>query len=466
MKKLLKSKFPIQKSAEKASELIAQKPTKVNLLRFTFPTILSMIIMSTFGIVDGIFVSRLIGQFELAAVGLVWPFVGFVMAIGFMLGVGGNAMIAKKIGEGKTSEGRQNFSLIVIVAFIASLMVGLLGFFAPDFILWVLGVNEFMRPITLEYMQPLIFFMPFAVLGMVFQQFFITVGKAHYSAVMSLASGILSAGLNYVFIYLLDLGLRGAAMATGIGMVIPFTVGLLYFIFVRSGSLYFVRPRFDIRALGRTVLNGASEMISMLSASITAVLMNNVLMDIDHTGMAVASAAIMWAGMGIFSSLFTGYSSGVAPVISYNYGSGNKIYLKRAFRNSLRLIGFLAVIAIVLSLSSVDLLLWVYDVPSYVPLHGMVRNGYMFIVAAFLMMGFNGFGTMFFTALNNGLISSLLSLFNGFIFYMITLYTMSSIFGINGVWAAVPTAELLQIFLTLFFLIKMRKRYGYGGNTQ
>ena len=451
-----------RKSPQEASELIAQKPTKINLLRFTFPTILSMIIMNTFGIVDGIFVSRLIGQFELGAVGLVWPFISFVMAIGFMLGVGGNAMIAKKIGECKEKEGRENFSMIVVVAFIASIVVAIVGLVTPDLILRILGVNEFMRPMALEYMQPIIFFIPLAVLGMVFQQFLITAGKAQYSAYMSLASGVLSAGLNYVFIHLLGWGLRGAALATGIGMIIPFSVGLLYFMLVRSGNLYLVRPRWDIRALGRSVINGASEMITMLAASITAVLMNNVLMDIDHTGMAVASATIMWSGMGIFASLFAGYSSGVAPIISYNYGSDNKVYLRRAFRNSLRLIGFLAVIAIALSLSTINVLLWVYSVPSYLPLHEMVRNGYLFIVAAFLMMGFNGFGTMFFTALNNGVISSVLSVFNGIIFYLIALYIFSSIFGLNGVWASVPMAEALQVFLTVFFLVKMRKRYGYA----
>jgi Na+-driven multidrug efflux pump len=413
--------------------------------------------MNTFGIVDGVFVSRLIDQVALGAVGLVWPFMSFVVAIGFMLGVGGNALIAKQIGEGKAREGRENFSMITLVAFMS-----LLGFLAPEFILWVLGVNEFMHPMALEYMRPFLFFLPAAVLGMVLQQFLITVGKAHYGLYMALASGSVSAGLNYVFIYVMDLGLRGAALATGIGMTIPMVFGLAYFTFARGGSLYLVRFRWNFRALGRSCINGASEMVGMLSASITAVLMNNVLMDIDETGMAVASAAIMWAGMGIFSSLFYGFSSGVAPVINYNYGKNDKPHLRRAFRNSLRLIALLAVAAIILSVATVDVLLWVYRVPYYLPLHGMVRNGYLFIVAAFLLMGFNGFCTMFFTALNNGIISSVLSLFNGFIFYLIMLYTLSPIFGLNGVWAAIPAAEALQIFLTVFFLIKMGKRYGYA----
>ena len=221
--------------------------------------------------------------------------------------------------------------------------MALVGFIAPEFILWILGVNDFMRPMALEYMQPFLFFLPAAVLGMVLQQFLITVGKAHYMMYMALISGGVGAGLNYVFIYMMDWGLRGAALATGIGMTIPMVIGIIYFAFARGGSLYFVRPRWDFRALGRSCVNGASEMVGVLSASITAVLMNNVLMDIDGTGMAVAASSIMWAGMGIFSSLFYGYSSGVAPIISYNYGKGDKVYLRRVFRNSLRLIGLLAI---------------------------------------------------------------------------------------------------------------------------
>ena len=450
-----------------ASEKIAMKPTRIHLLRFAFPTIISMVIMNTFGIVDGVFVSRLIDPFALSAVGLIWPFMSFVMAIGFMLGVGGNALIAKKIGEGREREGRQNFSLIVIVAFIASILVSMIDFFAPDFIMNILGVDDFMRPMALEYMTPFIFFLPAAVLGMVLQQFLITVGKAHYSAVMSLASGLISAGLNYVFIYRMDMGLRGAAFATSIGFTLPAVVGLLYFTFVRSGSLYFVRPTPDFRALGKSCVNGASEMVGSLAISITMVLMNNKLMDIEGGGPeAVAAVAIMFAGMSIFGSLYMGYGSGVAPVISYNYGNKNIKYLRRAFKNSLFLIGVLAIAAIGLAYVSVDVLIGIYRVPRSTPIYELAHNGYMIFLAGFLFMGFNSFGSMFFTALNNGVVSSVMSLFNSFIFFIVALYGLSALFGINGVWWAVPAAEMLMIFITFSVFFVMRRRYGYAGREQ
>lgn len=199
-----------RENTSKASESITKTPTWKHLLIFAFPTILSMIIMGTFGIVDGIFVSRLIDPIALAPVSVIFPFLSFSMAIGLLLGVGGNAMIAKKLGEGRDKEGRQNFSLIVLVGFIASIAVMAIGLLFPDFILDILGTDDFLRGMAMDYLQPLLWFMPTTVLGMVFQQFLITVGKAHYGAITALIGGGISAGLNFVFIRLLDMGIMGA----------------------------------------------------------------------------------------------------------------------------------------------------------------------------------------------------------------------------------------------------------------
>jgi len=451
-----------RENTDKASESISKIPTLGHLLKFALPTIFSVLIMSTFGIVDGIFVSRLIDPIALSAVGIVFPFLAFVMAIGFMLGVGGNAMIAKKIGARHEKEARENFSLIVLTAFIASLAISAIGIFFPTFVLNILGANEIVYYMALEYMLPLLYFMPAIVLGMVFQQFLITVGKAHYSAITAFFGGLTSAGLNYVFIYLMDMGLSGAALATSIGYTLPAVVGLVYFTFKRSGSLYFVRPKFDIRALGRTCINGASEMVTMLAASITTVLMNNILMDLDAEGMAVAAAAIMFAGMGIFSALFVGYSSGVAPIISYNYGKGDTDNLKKSYSNSLRLISILSVVSVGLAFLSTDLLISIYDIPVYTPIHSMASTGFMFLAGGFIFMGFNSFASMFFTALNNGVVSSILSLFRTLIFVAAAFMILPGIFGLNGAWAAMPAAEVLGIIMTVVFFKKMKKVYSYA----
>ena len=440
---------------------ISKTPTWTHLLKFAFPTIMSMLVMSTFGIVDGIFVAQLIGPIALAPVSVVWPFLMFAMSIGFMLGVGGNAMIAKKIGEGREVESRQNFSLITIVAFTVSLMITIMGLLFPNVILDILGADGDIRSMALDYMRPLLWFLPIILLGAVFQQFLITVGKAHYGAITSFCGGIISASLNFLFLAVLDIGIMGAALATSIGYTLPAIVGLVYFTFVRSGSLYFVMPKLDLKALGRTCINGASEMVTILAASITGVIMNNILIDLGGAE-AQAAAGIMFAGMGIFSSLFIGYSSGVAPLISYNYGKGDTDNLKRSYKNSLRIIGVLSISAFALAFLSTDLIIGIYDVPRGTHMHDIAREGFRLISAGFILMGFNSFASMFFTALNNGVVSSLLSLFRTLIFVVIAFMTLPVIFGLTGAWAAMPAAEVLGIVMTVVFFWKMKDKYEYA----
>ena len=449
-----------QKSS--ADESITKTPTWSYLLKFSFPTILSMVIMGTFGIVDGLFVSRLIDPIALAPVNVVFPFLSFALALGFLLGVGGNAMVAKKIGEGRETESRQNFSLIILVAFILAVALMLVGLFFPDIVLNILGVDDFVRDMAFDYLQPLLWFMPTTMFGIVFQQFLITVGKAHYGAITALLGGITSAGLNYVFIYLLDMGIQGAALATSIGYSIPAVVGLLYFTFKRSGSLYFVMPRLDFRALGRTGINGASEMITMLAASITTVLMNNILLDLGGAEAQAAAGVVMTVGMGLFTALFFGYASGVAPIISYNFGKGDTDNLKKSYANSLRLMGVFSVIVVVLTFISTNWVVGIFGMSVGTPMHDMATRGLRFLAVGFIFMGFNTFASMFFTALNNGLVSSVLSIFRTLIFVFITFLTLPVIFGLDGAWAATPTAEVLSIFMTVFFFKKMKKKYNYA----
>jgi len=337
----------------------------------------------------------------------------------------------------------------------------IVGLVFPDFILDILGTDDFVRGLAMDYLRPLLWFLPITVLGMIFQQFLITVGKAHYGAITALIGGVTSAGLNYVFIRVLDMGIQGAALATSIGYTIPSLVGLVYFTFARKGSLYFVKPKFDIRALGRTTINGASEMVTMLATAFTTAMMNNVLLDLGGWE-AQSAAGIMFGGLSIFSALFIGYASGVAPIISYNYGKGDTANLKRSFSNSLRLIGILSVLAMVLAFFSRDLLLWVYEIPAGIPIHDMVIAGFPIFIAGFIFMGFNTFSSMFFTALNNGVVSSILSLFRTLIFVVIAFMTLPSLFDLTGAWMALPAAEVMGIVMTIVFFIAMKKRYKYA----
>jgi len=437
-----------------------KKATWGFLLKFSLPTMLSMLLMNTMGIVDGIFVSRLIDPIALAAVGLVFPFISFALAIGFMLGVGGNALVAKKIGEGRALEAKQNFSMITLVAFILSVAVSVVGIVFPDFVLNILGVDDFVRPMALEYMTPMLYFMPMIILGMVFQQFLITEGKAYIIAITTMASGLTSAGLNYVFIYIMDMGLQGAAAASSIGFTIPAVVGIAYFTFMRKGNLYFISPTFDFMALGRTCVNGASEMVTMLASSITAVLMNNVLMRL-YGPEAVAASGIMFAAMGIFTAIFWGYASGVMPIISYNYGKNDTHNLKMVYKKSLWLVGIISTISIGLAWLFTNPFIWIYEIPVYIPMHNMAFRGIRIMALSFTLMGFNAFASMWFTALNNGVVSSLLSFFRTLVFTAIAFTIMPEIFGLDGAWAAIPVVEIVSISMTITAFKLMKKKYRY-----
>ena len=444
-------------------ESIAKKPTISHLLKFTLPTMLSMLVMGTMGIVDGIFVSRHVSHVALAAVGLVWPFISFVMAFGFMMGVGGNALVAKKIGEGQEKQGRENFSLISLISFIVSVALSLVGIFFPDFIFNILGVDYFAREMANDYMRPMLFFIPAITLGVIFNQFLITVGKAHYSAIVTFVGGLLSAGLNYVLIVRMDMGITGASIASSMGFALPFIVGLLYFLFNRKNTVYFVLPKWDFMALVHSAINGSSEMVTMLATSITATRMNHVLMGLADGGMyAIAASSIVFGGMGIFSALYVGYASGMAPIVSYNYGNKNSAYLKLLFKNSMGIITVTSIMAVGLTFLLMQPLLWIYDVDAYSPVYNMARNGLMFLSIGFVFMGFNFFASMLFTALNNGVVSSVLSIFRTLIFVLIAFEVLPRMWGLTGAWLSMPMAEIFGIAITIFFLVKMRKKYDYA----
>ena len=440
---------------------ISKKATWRHLLKFSLPTIISMLLMSVFGIVDGVFVSRFIDQTALSAVGIVVPFIMFAMAIGFMLGTGGNALVAKKLGEGLEKEARENFSLISLAAVVLSVIMSVIGFVFPSLILSILGADEVIQGMAVIYMQPLLLFLPTVILGMVFQQFLITEGKAYYITITTFVGGVLNAGLNYLLIHELQMGLRGAAIATSIGYTLPFIVGIAYFFFNKKGYLRFVKPKFDIRVLTKTSTNGASEMVAMFAGSITGALMNNVVMRI-YGWEAVAAASIMFAGLSIVASAFSGYASGIAPIISYNYGKGDTDNLKRVYKNSLRIIGVLSIIGVAGGWLLTYPLLNVYDVPIGTSIHTLTVNGLRIFTLGFVFMAYNAFASMMFTALNNGKLSALLSFFRTLVFVIISYLVLPEIFGINGAWAAMPFAELLAIGMTIYFLKSRKKVYKYA----
>jgi len=429
------------------------------LVKFALPTVLSTLVMSAFGITDGVFAARVISPVAFAATGIVWPFMAFAMAVGFMLSIGGSAIVAKKLGEGKNSEARADFTTLTIVTFVTSALLSVFGLIFPNTLLNILGVDAFLQPLALQYLQPLLVLLPFAMIGFFIQQFFITEGKPSLGFYLTLVGGAVNLGLNFLLIWHLGWELRGAAIATGVGYSIPAIFGLVYFLRNKKGVLTFVKPTWNLRMLGQASVNGASEMVTMLAASITSVVMNNILIGlVGYEG--VAAVAIMMVGQMLLMSTFLGYATGIAPIISYNFGKKDTFRLKRLFRRSLGIIAAAAALSIVSGWFLASPLTMIY-VPRSTEIYNMAVLAFRVGLIGFIFMGFNGFASVMFTALNNGLVSGLLSLFRTLVFVLLMLSLLPIILGLNGVWLALPAAELLAFGTSAIFIWKMRNRYSY-----
>ena len=471
-----KTNLPAQEAAEESR--LDQPITTKFLLTFTIPTIISFVIMGIFGIVDGVFAARGISQEALGAINFVLPFFTFTMAIGAMLSMGGSALVAKKKGEGLDREARENFTLILLVTFTTSAIISVLSWLMREPLLRMLGTDAGVFDLSMAYLQPLIIMMPFVMVGLVLVQFLIAEGRPVLGMFASSSGAFVSTGLNAIFIFVLDLGVMGLALATGIGYAVPTVLGLIYFATNRKGTIFFVRPAWDIAALGRSSLNGISEMITMMATTVTTIVMNNVLVRIVGWE-GVAAAGIVLAAQGIFASLFFGYSAGVAPVVSYHYGKaiqgspeagkGQNDNLKKLYTKSLGIVGVLSAIALVCTILFSDLLVRIYVSPNdpfMGHLHEMAVRGLRIASMGFVLMGFNMFATAWFTAFNDGLVSGFMSLMRTMVFLLLLLVTLPRIWDLNGVWIALPMAEVLSIAVTIFFLLKMGKKYHYRGLEQ
>lgn len=444
-----------------------QPITTGGLLKFALPTILSTIAMSAFGMVDGIFASRIISPEAFAATGIVWPFISLAMAIGFMLSIGGSAYIAKIIAEGKAVQARSVFSMLTLVTLGMSALLSAIGLLFPDFILNILGSldtgggSEFLRPFSLEYLRPLLVLLPFAMLGFFIQQYFVTEGKPTLGFVAAIIGGSVNIGLNFLLIREWGWGLRGAAIATGIGWAVPALFGIIYFALNRRGTLYFTRPTWDIRALGRAAANGASEMVTMLAGAVTTVVMNNILMRmVGFEG--VAAVGIMFVGQMLMMSAFMGYAAGIAPIVSFNHGKRDTARLQKIFNRSVRIIIAIAASSIVLGWLLASPLTRIY-VPEGTNIYEMAIHAFRIGLIGFVFMGINQFASTWFAALNNGKINGLLAFFRTFVFMLLMLSLLPAILDHhNGVWLALPAAETLALSLSTYFLLTRRKVYGYG----
>ena len=432
----------------------------LSLLKFTAPTIIMMVFMSMYCMVDGVFVSNFVGETALSSVNIVFPIQSIIIAIAIMFATGGSAIIAKKMGEGKAEEAKANFTQIVIVGTAIGFVVTLVGLTFIRPIIHVLGSTPVLDDYCLSYLRILLLFAPFSVLQMLFQFFFITAGKPRLGLFGTIAGGVANVVLDFIFIVFCDMGIAGAAWGTVIGNCIPAVFGLIYFTYKRRGSLCFVKPSRDMRLLWHSCQNGSSEMVTNLANAVTTFLFNVVM--IRHLGEnGVSAITIVLYSQFLLTSVYLGFSSGVAPVISYHYGEQNHSQLKKIYKISLVFILISSVLIFVLSTT-----LSAYIVEIFVnldsPVFPLAKHGFLLFSISYLFTGINIYASALFTAFSNGKISAVIAFLRTFVFIVLTILLLPLLIGVDGVWLSVPIAELITLSVSIAFLLKFRHIYQYG----
>lgn len=433
--------------------------TYTRLLRFVFPSIVMMIFTSIYGVVDGLFVSNYVGKTPFAAVNLIMPFLMIMGAIGFMFGTGGSAVVSQALGEGKPDKANQYFSMMVYVVIGCGIGLTLIGLIVLRPIAAAFGAEGEMLEDCVIYGRIILCALTAFMLQNVFQSFLVTAERPKLGLGVTVAAGVANMVLDFVFIAVFHWGIVGAAAATAASQIIGGFVPLIYFFSPNTSLLKLVKTKMDTRILLKTCINGSSELMTNISMSLVNILYNFQLMRyIGEDGIA-AYGVIMYVSF-IFAAIFIGYSIGSAPVIGYHYGAGNHAELKGLFRKSLRLITLWNVLLTVIAIATSQPLAHIF-VGYDASLTALTRRGLCLYSLSYLMMGLNIFGSAFFTALGNGVISAAISFLRTLLFQIAAVLILPLIFKLDGIWLSIVAAESLALAVTLFFFVKKADYYHY-----
>ena len=431
------------------------------LLRFVLPSIVMMIFTSIYSVVDGLFVSNFAGKTALAAINLIVPLLMGLSALGFMIGTGGSAIVAKTLGEGKKKEANEYFSMLIYITAAGGIVLSIIGAFLTPTIASMLGAKGQLLSNCTMYARISFISMPAFMLQNVFQSFFVAAEKPKLGLSVIVASGVTNIILDALFVGAFGFGLAGAAAATVCGELLGGIIPIIYFSRKNSSLLRLGKTQFNGRILMQTCVNGSSELMTNLSSSIVNSLYNIQLMKFAGENGVAAYAAIMYVNF-IFIAIFLGYSIGSAPIISYHYGAGNDGELKNLYKKSLQLVGSWGILLFVLAqfLATPLAKLFVgYDST----LLAMTQTGFRIYSLVYIINGFNIFGSSFFTALSNGVVSAVISFLRTLVFQIGAVFILPIVFGgINGIWSSVTVAELLTLCITITFFVRQRRKYHYA----
>lgn len=433
--------------------------TKRRMIRFTLPSIGMMIFSSIYGMVDGYFVSNYVGAVPFASLNLVMPFIMILSAVGFMFGTGGSALVSMTLGQGKKQKAEEIFSLLVYLLIACGIAFGLAGWIIAPWMTRVLGAAEEMLDYGILYIRVNMIGIPFFMLQNLFQSFLVTAEKPKLGLVVTILAGVTNMFLDWLFVGVIGWGLGGAAWATVISQMVGGLVPLLYFFLPNRSLLHLGATHWDGRAVWKACTNGASEFLSNCASSIVGMLYNLQLMKYLGADGVAAYGVIMYVNF-IFVGIYFGYSMGISPVIGYHYGARNTDELKGLFRQSLQMLAMTSIVLTVLSECTAGVLVRIF-VGYDASLCQLTVHAFRLYSIAFLFMGFNIFGSSFFTALNNGKVSAFLSVMRSLVLQLTAIYLLPYLFGADGLWCVVILSDGICLIFTIWMWIRYQKVYQY-----
>lgn len=438
------------------------KITPAFLLRFTLPSIVMMIVLSMYTVVDGTLVAHIIGTEAFSSINVVYPLMGVIVALGTMFGTGTTAIVSRKLGEGDQKSANEIFSFVIAVTVVIGIVLAALMLIFLRPLIRLLGANDVLFPYCYGYAFPIACFLPMSMLQIQFQTLIVAAGKPNLGLILTIGSGIVNIVLDILFMGVFGWGISGAAIATGIGFCIPAVFGLCFFRFHPKAAFRLVRPTQNWKVLLQAAANGSSEMVSYLSESLTTLLFNLTMMRLVGQDGVAAVAIVLYLDF-ILVAVSLGYAMGVAPLISYNYGKADHANIRKIFRLSLALcagVGMCMTLGTQLFAGSLAQIF----APVGSTVYLMAVSGLHCYGVSYLCKGCNIFASSLFTAFGNGRISAFLSFFRTLLFLSGSILIMAALFGVTGVWFAAPVAELLALCMSLGCMWRFRKVYPYGSS--
>ena len=435
--------------------------TYKKIFRFALPSIVMMVFTSIYGVVDGTFVSNFVGKTPFAAVNLVWPFLMILGAFGFMIGTGGSALVAKTLGENKKEDANRYFTMLITLVVILGILLTIFGLIVVRPLSHALGARGQMLEDCVTYGRTLMIFNTAFMLQSVFQSLFITAEKPRLGLIMTVIAGLTNMVLDALFIAVFKWGLVGAALASGLSQCIGGILPLIYFLSSKNDTaLKFVKTKLEGKVLLKACVNGASELMTTVSSSLVSMLYNFQLMRLAGQNGIAAYGAVMYVEFA-FIAVFIGYSIGTAPIVSYHYGSENHNEVKNMLQKSFKTMSVLGITMMVLAQILASPLAKVF-VGYDKKLFDMTVHGFRLFSFYFILAGINIYASSFFTALNNGMISAIISFSRTLGFETLAVIILPIFLQLDGVWLAITVAEICAFVISISFLIAKREKYHYA----